>query len=100
VITVSDRQRYWVRAYLPESALQLGRLNTPVQLAIDGFPDRVFTGRVAFVAQQPEFTPNNVQTPETRGQQVYRIRVEVTTDTERLRPGMAADLAFGEHEDD
>ena len=79
---------------MPETLLGRVRLNTPLELQVDGFPGRIFPGRVAFVAQQAEFTPGNVQTPEERGQQVFRIKVEITDESGELRPGMAADLHF------
>jgi HlyD family secretion protein len=43
----------------------------------------------------PEFTPSNVQTPEERGRQVFRIKVELLEGFEHLHPGMAAELSLG-----
>jgi hypothetical protein len=47
-----------------------------------------------FVARQAEFTPGNVQTPEERSKQVFRIKVVIREGRDRLRAGMAADVVF------
>jgi multidrug resistance efflux pump len=93
-VTLVERGRLWARTYLPESHLARAQLNAPVRLLVDGFPGRSFTGKVVFTAHLPEFTPNNVQTPDTRGNQVYRVRIAITEGLDVLRPGMAASLSF------
>ncbi len=56
------------------------------------------TGEITFIAKQAEFTPRNVQTPEERSKQVFRIKVLLADTHDRLRPGMAADVWFGDQE--
>lgn len=94
-VALVDRRRMWVRAYVPENHLNL----TPhqaVNVRIDSFPGRIFKGEIVFVARQAEFTPANVQTPEERSKQVFRIKVQLTDDLDVLRPGMAADVILSE----
>ena len=90
-VSLIDRQRMWVRAYVPENHLNL-TTGGKMQIRVDSFPERVFQGELAFVARQGEFTPANVQTPEERSKQVFRIKVRLTEGFELLRPGMAADV--------
>jgi hypothetical protein len=59
---------------------------------VDSFPNEEFSGRIIFIAREAEFTPANVQTPEERSKQVFRIKVLLEEGKERLRPGMAADI--------
>ncbi len=47
------------------------------------------------MARNAEFTPSNVQTPEERSKQVFRIKVELLEGLEVFRPGMAADVHLG-----
>jgi hypothetical protein len=49
---------------------------------------------VSFIAREAEFTPGNVQTPEERSKQVFRIKVDLVDGLERLRPGMSADVVL------
>lgn len=82
----------WIRSYVPESRLSLVKLNAPLKVRIDSFPDRLFTGRVTFIATEAEFTPRNVQTPEERSKQVFRIKVTLDEGHESLRVGMMGDV--------
>lgn len=99
VISLMDTRGLWVRAYVPENRLGTIRPDQTLRVRVDGFPDRTFPGRVSFVSRQAEFTPSNVQTPEERSKQVFRVKVDITEGTHLLRPGMAADLTLGEGHD-
>jgi len=92
VLSITDTSRLWVRAYVPEDRLRF-RLNDEVSVTLDSFADaRPFRGRITFLASQAEFTPNNVQTPDERSKQVFRIKVMLLDGLDRLRPGMPADV--------
>ncbi len=90
-ITLVDPSRLWVRAYVPVRQLRF-KVGDPVEVTVDSYPDEVFQGYIAFVARQAEFTPSNVQTPEERSKQVFRIKVNLEQGLGRLRPGMPADV--------
>jgi multidrug resistance efflux pump len=91
VISLLDPQSLWVRAYVPEDRLDI-EPGQRVKVTVDSFPDREFTGEVTFIAREAEFTPSNVQTPEERSKQVFRIKVTIREGADKLRPGMAADV--------
>jgi hypothetical protein len=61
-------------------------------VTVDSYPGRRFQGTLRFVARQAEFTPSNVQTPEERSKQVFRIKLVLDDPDGLLRPGMAADI--------
>jgi HlyD family secretion protein len=81
----------WVRAYVPQGRLTV-QLDQLVEVAVDAYPGRTFRGRIGFIAGEAEFTPRNVQTPEERIEQVFRIKVYLEEGVEILRAGMAADV--------
>ncbi|MBI1309846.1 HlyD family efflux transporter periplasmic adaptor subunit [bacterium] len=91
VITLLETGQLRVRAYVPENQLGV-TTGQRVTVTVDSFPEERFDGEVTFVARQAEFTPRNVQTPEERSKQVFRLRVELRSGLDRLRPGMAADV--------
>jgi HlyD family secretion protein len=91
VVALNDPAELWVRAYLPENRLRL-QLNDRVAVRVDSYPARRFAGHVTFIARQAEFTPANVQTPEERSKQVFRIKVTLDEGRDVLRPGMPADV--------
>jgi multidrug resistance efflux pump len=91
ILSLMDVSRLWIRAYVPENTLNL-TIDQPAWITVDSFPNQQFRGHISFIARQAEFTPNNVQTPEERSKQVFRIRVTLDEGLDRLRPGMSADV--------
>lgn len=91
VLSMLDPRRLWVRAYVPENwaGVQVGRR---VRLTVDSYPGRPIYGQVAFVARQAEFMPSNIQTPDERSKQVFRIKITIENEENELRPGMLADV--------
>ena len=97
VLSLIDTSRLWVRAYVPENRLDF-RLNDEVVVVADSYQGDPFRGRITFVASQAEFTPNNVQTPEERSKQVFRIKVTLLSGQDKLAPGMPVDVLFRDEE--
>lgn len=91
VISVIDTEHMWVRCYVPENQLDL-KIGQQLSLAVDSFPGQWFSGEVSYISRQAEFTPSNIQTPEERSKQVFRIKVKLIDGLDVLRPGMAADV--------
>jgi HlyD family secretion protein len=91
VLSMLDSSKIWVRAYVPENRMNI-KLEQKVQIALDSFPGVRFAGHISFIARQAEFTPGNVQTPEERSKQVFRIKVQLDEKLDKVRPGMSADV--------
>jgi len=91
VISLADPSELWVRAYLPENRLSV-QLGQTVTVRVDSFPQRTFAAHVTYISRSAEFTPTNVQTPEERSKQVFRIKVVLDEGRAVLRAGMAADV--------
>jgi multidrug resistance efflux pump len=93
-VSMIEKGRLWIRSYVPESHLNI-TVGDPVTITTDSFPGKTFKAHVTFVARQAEFTPGNVQTPEERSKQVFRIKVLLDEGHDVLRPGMVGDVTFG-----
>jgi multidrug resistance efflux pump len=91
VLSLVDHTRLWVRAYVPENRLNF-QIGHKTVVTLDSFPGVRFPAEVTYIARQGEFTPSNVQTPEERTKQVFRIKVTITERAKDLRPGMIADV--------
>ncbi|MEZ6051333.1 MAG: HlyD family efflux transporter periplasmic adaptor subunit [Planctomycetaceae bacterium] len=91
VVSLVDMTNLWVRAYVPENELDIS-IGQKLKVTVDSYPSDSFTGEITFIARQAEFTPGNVQTPEERSKQVFRIKVTLLDGHDRLRPGMSADV--------
>jgi HlyD family secretion protein len=66
----------------------------PVDVKIDTFPDKIYSGRVAYLSPQAEFTPKIIQTHKERVKLVYLVKVSVPNPTFELKAGMPADAWF------
>ena len=91
-----DSDGLWVRTYIPEarlSRLQIGRI---VPVRVDGIKDELFNARISYIAQEGEFVPRNIQTPEERSKQVFRTKLILQEGLGRLRAGMGVDVLFEE----
>ncbi len=91
VLTMLSTNELWVRAYVPQRFMQI-QVGQTVRVTIDSFPGTDFQGTITFISSQAEFTPSNVQTPDDRAKQVYRIRVRIQSGEHSLRPGITANV--------
>lgn len=91
ILTVADLEKVRLTVYVPENRLGQIRVGQPVEVRVDSFPDRVFTGHIASIATQAEFTPRNIQTAEERVNMVFAVKVIIPNPGRALKPGMPAD---------
>lgn len=83
-----------VTVYIPED--QYGRiaLGQKALLSVDSYPGESFSGAVTRIADQAEFTPQNVQTKEGRQTTVYAVELSVQNPEGQLKSGMPTDVVF------
>jgi HlyD family secretion protein len=91
VVTLSDLDHIWLRAYVAET--DLGRIHwgQDATITTDTYPGKQYHGRVSFISSDAEFTPKSVQTTKERVTLVYRIKIDIDNPTHELKPGMPAD---------
>lgn len=88
VVTLGDLDHPWVRAYISETDLGRVRLGDRAVVKSDTFPDKVYEGRVSFIASEAEFTPKQIQTREERTKLVYRIKIDLPNPDHELKLNM------------
>ncbi|MBI1815891.1 MAG: efflux RND transporter periplasmic adaptor subunit [Deltaproteobacteria bacterium] len=91
VVTLGDLTRPWLNVYVGERDLGKVWLGMKARVTVDSFPHDPFSGKVTFISERAEFTPKNIQTPDERVKLVYRVKVDVETRDQALKPGMPAD---------
>lgn len=94
ILTAADTSRVWLRAYVNQSDLGRIQRGQPVDVRTDSYPDKTYVGRLAFIADEAEFTPKTVQTTKERVTLVYRIKIDLDNASGELKPGMAADATI------
>lgn len=96
LITVADLDRLTLTVYVPEDRYGQIALGGTYSVTVDSFPGVVFTGIVSHIADRAEFTPRNVQTTDSRKTTVFAIDLDLAPSGGKLKPGMPADVNFGE----
>lgn len=94
VTEILEDSQMWVRIYVPETMLGLIKVNQPVRVRVDTYPNDWFPGHIGTIASQGEYTPRNVQTRAQRAEQVFGVRVIVDPNP-KLHAGMAAEVDLG-----
>ena len=94
VVNLADLRTLYIKIYLHETDLARIRLNGAAELRITAYPDKVFPGRIAQIANKAEFTPKNVQTREARADLVYAVKIVVENPEGILKIGMPADVTL------
>jgi len=94
LLTVAKLDEVNLTIYVPEDKLNRVYLGQTVEVQVDSFPGRVFTGTVSYISQQAEFTPRNVQTQEERVNMVFAVEVRLPNPEHLLKPGMPADAVI------
>lgn len=93
VATLIFTNHIWVRVFVPEPWLGHFKVGDAVNVRVDSYPGKDFSGSVEQIQRSAEFTPRNVQTVEERVKQVFGVKVRLNN-TEELRAGMSADVLF------
>ena len=93
VYTMAKTNPVWVRAYVNEKDLGNIKYGQRVNVYTDTVnpqtgKKREYKGQIGYISPVAEFTPKTVQSTDTRGDLVYRIRVYINDIDEFLRQGM------------
>jgi HlyD family secretion protein len=94
VLTLSDLDHVWLRAYVNESDLGRVQLGQEVSVSTDSHPSKHYQGRISFISDKAEFTPKSVETHAERVNLVYRIKIDLANPEHELKPGMPADASI------
>jgi HlyD family secretion protein len=91
LLTIADLSRVTLTVYVPENEIGLVKVGQSVEVRVDSFPEKTFSGEVVYIASRAEFTPKNVQTREERVSTVFAVKIEIPNPEHELKPGMPAD---------
>lgn len=85
-----------ITVFIPEDRYGQIQIGQEARVTVDSFPGMAFTAEVIRIADEAEFTPRNVQTEEGRRTTVFAVKLALQDPGQRLKPGMPADVDFGE----
>ena len=94
VMRVGSLDEVKLTVYIPEDQYGLVKLGQEVVAKVDSFPQKTYSGKVTFIANEAEFTPSNVQTVEGRKSTVFAVEITLPNSDHDLKSGMPADVEF------
>lgn len=94
LLTIADLHHLSLVVYVPTDQIGWVQVGQEAKVTVDAFPDRVFSGKLVYIAPEAEFTPRNVQTQEERVNTVFAVRIELDNADLALKPGMPADATL------
>lgn len=97
VIRIAQLDTLNLVVYLPEDQYGQVSLGDSVNITVDSFSNRAFSGEIIHIADEAEYTPKNVQTESGRKATVYAVKIEVANADHKLKSGMPADAEFSVH---
>jgi HlyD family secretion protein len=94
-MVIGEVSQLKVTVYLAEDNYGQVHLGDHASLKVDSYPNESFDAAVTRIADQAEYTPNNVQTKEQRQTTVYAVELSISNPQGKLIPGMPVDVSFG-----
>lgn len=94
LLTLARLDELTITVYVPEDRVGEVSLGQTADVSVDSFPDIVFKAAVSYISDQAEFTPRNVETVSGRKNTVFAIKLRLNDTSEKLKPGMPADVTF------
>lgn len=91
VITLSDLSRVDLKIFVDETEIGKVKPGQKVEVKVDTFPGKSYTGYVSFISPEGEFTPKIIQTKKERVKLVYLVKVSILNPAFELKAGMPAD---------
>ena len=95
LMKIADLKNIYLRAYFTSDQLANVKLGDEVKVVADfGGTERYdYTGRVAWISSESEFTPKTIQTRDSRANLVYAVKIAVENDG-RLKIGLAGEVVL------
>jgi multidrug resistance efflux pump len=91
IVQLAELNQVWLRVYVPEQQVGHVKLGQRAVVTTDSYVGTSFEGKVTEIAEEPEFTPKNIQTKEERVKLVFGVKITIDNPSQQLKPGMPAD---------
>jgi len=91
VLSLSDLSSVDLKIFVGEKEIGRVKPGQLVDIKVDTFPDKIYSGTVSFISPEGEFTPKIIQTQKERVKLVYLVKVFIPNPDLELKSGMPAD---------
>ncbi len=90
-LKIADLDQVHLTIYVPGGELGQFSIGQPINVRVDAFPDRTFSGSIVSISDTAEYTPRNVRTPDERMKLVYGVKIKIANLDHVLKPGLQAE---------
>ncbi len=90
--TISDLNDLWVKVYIPQKHLNDIKLNQEISLISPAAKDISIKGKVVYIASESEFTPKNTETNDAKENTVFKVKIKLLDNIEKLKPGVTVNV--------
>lgn len=94
LFTLGDLSEVYAYVYVEQPKLAILSLGQEVEGRLPEMPGRKFTGTIALIRDEAEFTPKNVQTRSERTRLVYGVKLLFPNPEGILKPGMTIEVGL------
>ncbi|MBN1966525.1 MAG: efflux RND transporter periplasmic adaptor subunit [Anaerolineae bacterium] len=94
VLTLGDLRAVTLVIYVQETDLGTVSVGQTLAVTLEALPGQRFTGTVRRIADEAEFTPRNVSTPDERVNLVFAVEVALDNPDGLLLPGMTGEAVL------
>ena len=93
LMKIANLENIYLRAYFTSDQLAHVNLGDEVTVTADfgGNEQYYYSGRIAWISSESEFTPKNIQTKDSRANLVYAVKIAVKNDG-RIKIGLAGEV--------
>ncbi len=92
LITLADTRQLELWVYVASQDLHRIHVGDTLPVEVIALPDETFEARVFYIAPEAQFRPTNVLNPDDRGDMVFLVKLRLSNEDGRLKPGMPADV--------
>jgi HlyD family secretion protein len=90
-LQLADLDEVHLTIFVPGGEIGRFSIGQSINVRVDAFPDRIFSGPIVFISDTAEFTPRNARTPEERVKLVYAVKIKLDNPDQVLKPGLQAE---------
>jgi HlyD family secretion protein len=90
-LTLANLDDVTLTIYVPGADLGRVSIGQTLEVRVDAFAARTFTGAIVRISDQAEYTPRNVRTSDERTKLVYAVKIKIANPDHALKPGVQAE---------
>ena len=92
LITIADLKHVYANIYIEGAKVELLKPGMEVKALVSFENKKTISGKIAFINEEAEFTPKNVQTKDERTRLVHMVKIDFDNQDLLLKPGMSIEV--------